>query len=289
MLCSPTLADLDGDGNMELVGPTCLCVALYKTCLCSLAMASLMRSAGQAPPALYRRGTADFTHSSVRHDVPVSADCGSLVVLRQGAVRGEMGPHSTLRPLPAFPSVHASAFSCALPLRIPSPSSHRLHLTFVYSPLLFPLPSARTKMKQDLAKMEALGKDVQIGKYIASGIVVFDMNSLSVKWKVHLDLSTDSTTFRAYAYSSPTVADLDGDGKLEIVVGTSVGFLYVLNSEGATLPHFPIQMGEIQGQVSVADVNDDGQLEIVAADTKGNIAAFSADGKEARTRIRRLV
>lgn len=178
--------------------------------------------------------------------------------------------------------------------------------------------------------MEELGKDVQIGKYIASGIVVFDMTSLSVKWKararaggdrieappaapqstdnsptqkptpagclplpsrpplcpvrvcpqVHLDLSTDSTQFRAYAYSSPTVADLDGDGKLEIVVGTSVGFLYVLTHEGKTFAPFPVQMGEIQGQVSVADVNDDGQLEIVAADTKGNIAAFSAEGKE---------
>lgn len=101
-----------------------------------------------------------------------------------------------------------------------------------------------------------------------------------VSAQVHLDLSTDSTQFRAYAYSSPTVADLDGDGKLEIIVGTSVGFLYALTHEGKTVAGFPLQMGEIQGQVSVADVNDDGELEIVAADTRGNIAAFSAKGKE---------
>lgn len=98
--------------------------------------------------------------------------------------------------------------------------------------------------------------------------------------QVHLDLSTDSTQFRAFAYSSPTVADLDGDGKLEIVVGTSVGFLYALTHDGNTVSGFPLQMGEIQGQVSVADVNDDGELEIVAADTRGNIAAFSAKGEE---------
>lgn len=35
---------------------------------------------------------------------------------------------------------------------------------------------------QDLKKLEELGKDIQIGKYIASGVVVFDMTSLSVKW-----------------------------------------------------------------------------------------------------------
>ena len=30
---------------------------------------------------------------------------------------------------------------------------------------------------------------------------------------MHLDLTTDDTKYRAYIYSSPTVADLDGDGK----------------------------------------------------------------------------
>lgn len=35
---------------------------------------------------------------------------------------------------------------------------------------------------------------------------------------------------QAYAYSSPTLVDLNGDGKLEIVVGTSMGFLYVLDA-----------------------------------------------------------
>ena len=67
-----------------------------------------------------------------------------------------------------------------------------------------------------------LGNDLDPAKYIAGGIVVFDLRKRAVKASVHLDLSTDHTQFRAYIYSAPTLADLDKDGKLEIVVGTSM-------------------------------------------------------------------
>ncbi len=46
-----------------------------------------------------------------------------------------------------------------------------------------------------------LGKDVDLGQYVASGVVVFDLHRRSVKWSQHLDLSTDHTSFKAYAYS----------------------------------------------------------------------------------------
>jgi hypothetical protein len=55
---------------------------------------------------------------------------------------------------------------------------------------------------------------------------------MRVKWNVHLDLSTDSTQYRAYIYSHPTVVDLDRDGYMEILVGTSEGFLYCLSHVG---------------------------------------------------------
>jgi hypothetical protein len=38
----------------------------------------------------------------------------------------------------------------------------------------------------------------------------------------HLDLSTDYTQYKAYAYSAPTLVDINMDGKLEILLGTSV-------------------------------------------------------------------
>ncbi|EFN59749.1 hypothetical protein CHLNCDRAFT_133372 [Chlorella variabilis] len=125
-----------------------------------------------------------------------------------------------------------------------------------------------------------LGKDVELGLYVASGVVVFDLHRRSVKWSQHLDLSTDYTSFKAYAYSAPTLADIDNNGKMEIIMGTSMGFLYVLDCYGVTRPGFPLQMGDIQAQVAMADINADGQLEMVAADSRGNVAAFTAAGKE---------
>ena len=71
---------------------------------------------------------------------------------------------------------------------------------------------------------------------------------------------------------------MDGDGKVEIVVGSSVGFLYVLDgASGESKNGWPKQMAEIQAQVLAEDVDGDGFLEIVACDTKGSVACF--DGR----------
>ncbi|KAG1675745.1 hypothetical protein FOA52_012401 [Chlamydomonas sp. UWO 241] len=121
---------------------------------------------------------------------------------------------------------------------------------------------------------------LDIGKYVASGVVVFDLRTRQVKWEQHLDLSTDATTFKAYAYASPTIIDLDSDATMDVVIGTSMGFLYVLDCMGEPRAGWPIQMGEIQGQALVADIDNDGEPEIVAADTRGNVAAFRKNGAE---------
>jgi len=60
-----------------------------------------------------------------------------------------------------------------------------------------------------------------MSKYVGGAVVVFDLRLRRVKWQQHLDLSTDSTPYRAYIYSAPVLVDLDRDGKLEVVVGTS--------------------------------------------------------------------
>lgn len=73
---------------------------------------------------------------------------------------------------------------------------------------------------------------IDIGKYVAGGIVVFNLDTKQVKWSAQLDMSTETGKFRAYIYSSPTVVDLDGDGNLDILVGTSFGLFYVLDHKG---------------------------------------------------------
>lgn len=63
---------------------------------------------------------------------------------------------------------------------------------------------------------------MDLGGYVASGVVCFDLHTRTVRWRQHLDLSTDGTAAKAFTYSAPTLADLDGDGKLEIAIGTSM-------------------------------------------------------------------
>ena len=126
-----------------------------------------------------------------------------------------------------------------------------------------------------------VGEDGDTNKYLASGVVVFDLSTRLLKWSQHLDLSTAYTRYKAAALASPAIADVNGDGKLEVIIGTSMGFLYVLDPvTGDALEGWPIQMGDIQGHVAVADIDQDGKLEIVAADTRGSIAAFRGDGSE---------
>uniref|UniRef100_A0A7N0T2U8 DEX1 C-terminal domain-containing protein n=1 Tax=Kalanchoe fedtschenkoi TaxID=63787 RepID=A0A7N0T2U8_KALFE len=121
---------------------------------------------------------------------------------------------------------------------------------------------------------------IDIGKYVAGSIVVFNLDTKQVKWTRPLDLSTDTGNFRAYIYSSPTVVDLDGDGNLDILVGTSFGLFYVLDHQGKIRENFPLEMAEIQGAVIAADINDDGKIELVTTDTHGNVAAWTTQGVE---------
>ncbi|XP_065852372.1 protein DEFECTIVE IN EXINE FORMATION 1 [Euphorbia lathyris] len=121
---------------------------------------------------------------------------------------------------------------------------------------------------------------IDIGKYVGGSVVVFNLDTKQVKWTKELDQSTDTGNYRAYIYSSPTVADLDGDGNLDILVGTSFGLFYVLDHHGNVRQNFPLEMAEIQGSVVAADINDDGKIELVTTDTHGNVAAWTSQGKE---------
>jgi hypothetical protein len=92
--------------------------------------------------------------------------------------------------------------------------------------------------------------------------------------------------------SSPIAADINGDGKLEIFVGTGLNFagtgnfIYGFDSSGNTLAGWPFQIAAPQAGVNdgsiaspvAADVNGDGRPDIIVGDRTGAIHVISGAG-----------
>jgi hypothetical protein len=91
-------------------------------------------------------------------------------------------------------------------------------------------------------------------------------------------------------YSSPALFDLDGDGKLEVIIGvdahnqavmpqgvrvpgtTPGGLVLAISSSGGLLPGFPIQLDQaISSSPAIGDIDGDGKPEIVIG--TGNVYA----------------
>uniref|UniRef100_A0A6B2KYS3 FG-GAP repeat-containing protein n=1 Tax=Arcella intermedia TaxID=1963864 RepID=A0A6B2KYS3_9EUKA len=119
--------------------------------------------------------------------------------------------------------------------------------------------------------------------YVASGIVVFDLTNWVLKWETLLDLTTDTETahgYKGYLYGSPTVVDLDMDGKLEIIIGTASGMIYVLNSNGTLNSNVaPMLMDVIYSGITAEDILGDGTIQLICTDASGTIATFSNNGQ----------
>ncbi|MBN2171137.1 MAG: hypothetical protein JW819_07460 [Candidatus Krumholzibacteriota bacterium] len=83
----------------------------------------------------------------------------------------------------------------------------------------------------------------------------------------------------ANAESSPVVGDLDGDGDFEFVWGNEQGILYGLREDGSVQPGFPISVGgEIRGTPTLADLDHDGDSELVAATWNRRVLVWDLPG-----------
>ncbi len=75
--------------------------------------------------------------------------------------------------------------------------------------------------------------------------------------------------------TSPSIADIDGDFKLEIVIGTGDGYLYAINHDGSICSGYPVtvpELSEITGQPVIANLDNDDSLELMFADGSDSYA-----------------
>jgi hypothetical protein len=78
---------------------------------------------------------------------------------------------------------------------------------------------------------------------------------------------------------TPVLADLNGNGNLEVISFGMDRKLIVLNSQGEMLTGFPVQLPMMIGtEMAAADLDDNGDYEIVMACLNGNLNAINASG-----------
>ena len=108
------------------------------------------------------------------------------------------------------------------------------------------------------------------------GIYVYDHNgSVVPPWNnIRYSALTSSAS-----ESSPVVADINGDGWPDVVMGDENGSLAALSgATGTMLPGFPIQLGaEVKGTPALCDCDGDGKTEIVVAGWDKNIYMWDYD------------
>lgn len=105
-----------------------------------------------------------------------------------------------------------------------------------------------------------------------------------------------STKLDAAIYASPALADLDGDGRLDIVVGAADQQIYAIDGRGRDLPGWPVlardtpdgDVTKILSSPAVGDLDGDGRPDVVEGtgevygstpDTEGRVYAFDHAGR----------
>jgi len=143
--------------------------------------------------------------------------------------------------------------------------------------------------------------EVNRGMHVASALVVYNFEGTSARFgrEQHLDLSGDATApqnhtmvgqipirvdetkLGAFALGSPTIADIDGNGDDDVIIGTSMGMIYCFNAR-----HFynsdgwPIQVEHsVESRILVEDTMGNTNLEVYVNDVGGNIYCFSDKGE----------
>lgn len=136
----------------------------------------------------------------------------------------------------------------------------------VYLDAIIPYPTAADLNNDGALEIIVRGED---SRYRKGNIYCFDKNG-KLLWRYQTD-------FSLAASSHPAIADVNNDGRFEIIVGSTDGFLYCIDNAGKLVWKFNAG-ADIYSTPCSADIDADGILEIIFSTNLGRIYCVSGNG-----------
>ena len=136
------------------------------------------------------------------------------------------------------------------------------------------------KAAPSVGDVDGAGTDVVVGACVNGKIYVWNANGTGYTSPGGFFAQTDTTNSRI----SPVMADLDGDGRLEIFIADDSGRVYAWNDDGTTLGGWPIDPGGPKNifyqSPAVGDIDGDGELELLLCSKESAVYAWEASGAD---------
>lgn len=102
---------------------------------------------------------------------------------------------------------------------------------------------------------------------------IFEFTVENVRWQTGFPVPT------AQIKAGNAIADLDGDGSLEVIFAAADSSLHAVTTSGEELAGFPVKFGhKAEASPAIGDIDKDGELEIVIGSWDRNVYVVQHDG-----------
>lgn len=139
---------------------------------------------------------------------------------------------------------------------------------------------AKVKAAPCVGDVDGLGATIVVGAAVSGKVYAWNADGTGYINPDGFFAQTDTSNMRV----SPVMADLDSDGRLEIVIADDAGKVYVWNDDGTALAGWPLDVGGPHNgffySPSIADIDSDGLLELLICSKESAIWAWEADGTD---------
>lgn len=125
----------------------------------------------------------------------------------------------------------------------------------------------------EVYKTDLDGRTYSIGSFDLNRIHTFTPPQQMPNWPKTIGVNPN------YAPSGVNLADVNNDGYLEIIVGSTNNQVYIWDYQGNLLPGWPVTVGGmVQAKTAVGDIDNDGDMEIVIAARNGYVYIYNQNG-----------